>query len=975
MSRSALAIAAVFIVVTLHAADNPLLLEENMQVLKCKKPDDKFRILSASAPGGLFLDGEKAALKLAIAKSDGELAIEIQEITTRDPEARTKGGLTDTSGYAPLIALEGQPVRVPIKPAVTDKPESEIEIADLPLPARFGNYALILVHAAERQFLGTLSRLPKPRENAMLENVPVFGEGQFMNGNIEERAQIFARMGIRGWRSELSWSEDAKGVYQWENLDKLFGAAEKAGCKIMVTLGGHHGHLRPFVEPVPAVGWKPGSGGYGGTGDWVCAPDQYERYGKWITAFCERYWKDGKGPLWGIDNYNEPWEGGGISGWARDCREYRKLQKVIATSAHKVSKDIRMLAASSIMNTEDKLYSDGSNEFDQYVDIFTDHYVVPAMCYGPLVAAAHGKESMETETWIVNAEYMLPMVVSQFMACGQTRIAPWHPRVLFDDLHKRLIPAPVVTATAAFNYFVTGKRFEKFVFLNHLPWVFQFGKDNDPEALLVMFGRLLMAWGSVRERPMAQVEEQPGGTLTIDNADGLLQFFDLAGNPQYLGEKQVKIPMSILPTYIRCAKGAAAAAERIKAAKLEGKRPVEILPHDFSAPVAADVSLRTGVHNCLNRAIKGTLTVTAPEGLMLASTEQSVELAAGETKDLVFKIAKATRNASNAYPFSFKFASDAGDAEYKEVLNAAIICKGTKQIDGNLDDWKDVPGVTVWSDSAKIDPTELMRRPWLAVAEAKPEVTAAEFKLAWDEDNLYLAARVQTPAPNLDMPSFAQRNEDSYFHSAASDEISPYKEFLSTQKGLDGKTLKEAGRSFAEVPYVYCKAPEGSIPFRRDRIHFALDVTDDWHDMKPDTDRVPLGFHGYPDSDYEYSVYPFAGGNCEMWRHLAPGVPRINDFPRQVRGKVTTGLVPGSKCVLKVDGKTLIYEVAIPKSELSTLKLAAGTTVGLMLRAATSKGVNADYGNDKAVTRINGLTLHPYWERKSNCGVRWTLVP
>ena len=60
--------------------------------------------------------------------------------------------------------------------------------------------------------------------------------------------------------------------------------------------------------------------GYWGTGDWVCDPELYERYGQWITAFCQRYWKDGRGALWGLENYNEPWEGGGISGWARDMR-------------------------------------------------------------------------------------------------------------------------------------------------------------------------------------------------------------------------------------------------------------------------------------------------------------------------------------------------------------------------------------------------------------------------------------------------------------------------------------------------------------------------------------------------------------------------------------------------------------------------------------------------------------------------------
>jgi hypothetical protein len=229
--------------------------------------------------------------------------------------------------------------------------------------------------------------------------------------------------------------------------------------------------------------------GYGGTGDWLCRPELYPRYGKWIESFVRRYWKDGKGGLWGLENYNEPWEGGGISGWASDSPRYRDLQKLIATSAKKVDPKVRILAASSIMNTEDKLYSDGSNQMDDYIDIFTDHYVPPVGCYGPMVAKAHGKGSMETETWFVNSEYSLPQGVVQFLASGQSRIAPWHPRVLFDTLpgnsDRYVIPAPVTVATAAFNALVTGKPFEKMVFTDHLPLAFQFGKDDDKDGLVM----------------------------------------------------------------------------------------------------------------------------------------------------------------------------------------------------------------------------------------------------------------------------------------------------------------------------------------------------------------------------------------------------------------------------------------------------------------------------------------------------------
>jgi len=559
--------------------------------------------------------------------------------------------------------------------------------------------------------------------------------------------------------------------------------------------------------------------------------------------------------------------------------------------------------------------------------------------------------------------------VAQFLAAGQLRLSPWHPRVLFDAVpgakDQYLIPTPVVAATAAFNRFLTGKPFERIVFRNHLPWVFQFGKDDDPDALLVVFGQLLPVAGKdPKERLWSQVDTAPGGTLTIDNADGLLRFYDLAGNPAYAGKKAVTVPMSIFPTYITCAKGPKAAAERLGAAAIEGKRPVEILPLDFAARLAAGVPLRVKLHNCLNRPIQGTLAVTAPAAIRLATGQQQVTLDAGETKTLAFAIASARPSSTNAYPFAFAFRSKAGNADHREVLNAAIIPKGTKTIDGSLDDWHGVPGVTVVAGAQEAELPELLRRPWLELRDKQPDGTLAEFKLAWDDSFLYLAARVHDPTPQSDLPSFAARDEDAFFHSAASDQREPYKTFLK----------KYPGRSFAEVPYVYARSPETFIPFRRDRLHVALDVTDGWHDLAPTTDRVPYGFHAVPDTDYEYALYLCQGGKSELWRHLAPGVPRIHDFPRQPRGKRTTGIVPGAKHAVKLEGNTYTYEAAIPRAELADLELQAGTTVGIMLRAGNNKGPHADFGRDKAITKVNGLTLHPYWERCTNCAVRWTLV-
>jgi hypothetical protein len=960
-----------------------LVLPDNMKVLNCDPPSADFKFTKSSALGQLFYPGETVDLEFVFKKVDGigpAYAIELQEITTRDPEARSKSmaGFTDTAGHAAIIATYGDPIVHKLDVKFDDAGVATVAVKNLPLPERFGTYAMVLTSGEKRVYLGSLARVPARREDGTVENTPVFGEGQFLHGPpeaVDRNVGIYSRMGIRGWRSELSWSETLDGDLRLGVYEALFASAKKYGMKIMVTLGGHPPHFRPFNVPTPAAHWRPNTGGYGGTGDWLCHPEFYPRYEKWVEEFCRYYWEDGKGGLWGLENYNEPWEGGGISGWARDMVQYREVQRLIARAARRVSPDIRILAASSIMNTEDKLYSDGSNEFDEYLDIFTDHYVVPSMCYGPLVAKAHGKESMETETWVVSTEYMLPNVVAQFMAAGQARIAPWHPRVLYDVVGDQPCPAPVVVATTVFNHFCTGKKFDKIVFRDHLPWVFQYGDDSDTDATLVMFGQLLNAFGNdPKERPFAQVEAVAGGTITIDNSDGLLKFFDLAGNPVHEGEAQVTLPMSFLPYYIKSAEGPVKAAERIKAAKVAGKRPVEILPIDFTEAVAPGAVLRVKLHNCLPQAISGTLAVTAPDGLKLESAEQAVELAGGETKTLEFRLAEAKAVPANSYPFSFKFASEAGDAEYAENLNSVVVKKKTIVVDGKLDDWNDIPGITVVAGVQAVDLAEKMRRPWLDLKEETPQGNLGEFKLAWDENYLYIMARYNDPTADDKKPLFSAVPEDHYFHSAASDQVEPYKTFI---ENFRKEHPNAKYKSFADVPFVWRSSPEQFIPFRRDRLHIALDVTDGWHDLENNWDRVTPKFSAYPDTDYEYSLYMGVDGEGnpanELWRHLAPGVPRIHDFPRQVKGERTTGVVSGATSFVSREGSVYTYELAIPKEELADLKLEPGTTFGLMVRGGNSQGPHVDYGLDKSATKINGLSLHPYWERSVDCGVRWVL--
>ncbi|HUW31976.1 MAG TPA: hypothetical protein VM223_10215, partial [Planctomycetota bacterium] len=921
----------------------------------------------------------------------------------------------DPYGAPDVISLDGAPVAHPIKGQA-----GEFEVKNLPVPERFGTYALVLVRGKERQFLATLCRVPKPRPYATADNTPIIGGGEMVEQEHPDHMGAIARMGIRLIRGGARWEINRDtGEYDWTYNDWYYAQLEANGVKCFPSIGPTHGSLWPLKDrPIPATG----TAWYWGKSDWSCAPEDYPKYGAWVYEFCKRYWKGGKGGLWGIEHYNEPWEGGGITGWARDGIQYREMLKQIAVNAKKVDPKIKIMAASSEMNTEDKLFSDGTEDMSPYIDVFTSHY--SDATYGPAVAASHGKLSLDSECWTVINEYLLPVILSKGLATGQMAISPYHPMTVFEGIpgtkDEFFIPTTVVSATAAFNWFVTGHPFKRIAFRDHLPWVFQFGEDNDPEALLIMFGQLMSVRADnpqkgVDTRPWPQVEGSIGGTMTIDNADGLLSFFDLEGNAVNVGEKSVTLPMSYLPAYIKCAKGPAAAIERIRKAVITGKRPVEILPRDFTTRVTDPAaSLTVEVHNCSNRAIDGKLVVTPPAGITLKATEQAVKLAAGEKKPFAFPVAQAKPEPSNNYPFAFRFESDAGAAEYSEMMNVTIAPRLTPKIDGDLAEWENVPGITLTAAREEIDLNELARRPWMEWREKQPDGTYAEVKVAWDAENVYLAARVNDPTPQFDKMMMEGRNDDAFFHGAASDIDPAY------------AAIKHAHPwfSFAQVPYVYKVDPNRPeyAPWQGDRIHVGFDLTDDWHDLKPTTDRLPERFHAFPDTDYEFSFYavachetdkveqwekeiaqktrrmqrfPAEAANLqrqidadrkkldefykgkhisECWTLLAPGIPRIHDYPRQVKGKVTTHPTIGVQKAVVQDGTVRFYELAIPKAELKDLKLAPGTVFGFTFQIGNDDGPSIFYGEQKAVCGQQILTLHPYWWSTPSQGMKWALV-
>ncbi|MGI6495796.1 MAG: hypothetical protein ACOX5G_06870 [Kiritimatiellia bacterium] len=943
------------------------------------------RITAIGAPGGLFFPGEPVTLSLELRKPGGEdvpLAIELQAIHTRVPNKDTTRYI-DPFGHPDKVNLEGAPLREPVTGIEWDENGKATKELALKVPERYATYCVILVKGegnapADRVLLGSFAVIPRDRDDATADNTPVFGEGQ-MQAFVE-----MGRMGIRATRCEISWNPGLPPEeFDWSGYDALNERLAEGKLKAMFTLGGcaPSRYGIPWAGPgIPAAVQPAWDGNpYWGQCDWGCAPEHFEEYGRWVKAYARRYWKDGDGTLWGFENYNEPWEGGGISGYARDCVSWRDWQRILARVSREVSPDIKICGACSIMNTEDKLYSegprpDGTFEGDEMIDVFTDHYVTPSMAYGPMVAEQHGKFSIENETWLVISEYLLPQVMCQWMAAGQRAVACWHPQVLFQEIHGVRFPTTVPLATAAFNHFVTGLRFNKLVFQDHLPWLFQFGEDDDPDGVVVMIGQLLTRGGPTPQdnpsgRLWGQVDSVDGGTITVENARaGLfggrtLRFYDAAANEIHKGEATVTLPLDMQPVYIRSGKGPAAVAEAFRKGVIEGKYPAEILPRDFTQRIADGLVLRVDLANRLNAPISGTFSATAPEGFVLARDNVAVELAAGERKTIELPFAKVDAGHANQYPFQFVFDTDHGRCAYGETLYCTAVPRATPSIDGDLSDWDGLPGIVMAGAMEGVNPDELARRPWLRLEDFPEGSMMVDFKLAWDAGNIYVAARVMDSTPEEGKVRMATRNDDDWFHSAASDNEEPWKSWLEKNA---------PGQSFAQVPYIYKRAPWG-IASSGDNLQLAFNVIPGYGGLGKSTD-VPFGFHAVADTDYEFCAYLCGDGEPEFWRLLAPGMPRVHSWPRQPLGGNRPAVLEGGVLVVRQDGNVRTYEAAIPQSALPELALEAGTTFRFAFKVGNNAGPKVSFGDAKAVCKDNGLTLHPYWEISPSCDVEWKLV-
>jgi hypothetical protein len=199
-------------------------------------------------------------------------------------------------------------------------------------------------------------------------------------------------------------------------------------------------------------------------------------------------------------------------------------------------------------------------------------------------------------------------------------------------------------------------------------------------------------------------------------------------------------------------------------------------------------------------------------------------------------------------------------------------------------------------------------------------------------------------------------------------------ESRAVQPYLRGKQ-RRPDASYTLASHVYARPSWLDRPHAGDTLQVGFDVLPGWehHGMRLGSNTVPTGFHAMPDTDYEYCAYACVDGMSEIWRYLAPGVPRTHGSPRQPKSPKDQGSVKGGRCTVIRDGTLLIYELAIPWTELEGWKPRVGQRFGGIVRINDNAGPPLTFGMGKSATKDNSLSLHPFHEPKPSCGVEWVL--
>lgn len=835
----------------------------------------------------------------------------------------------------------------------------------------YGGYALVLdVPGQGAYFCASLVRTVRPDPGRV--QFPTYALDTTWDDLMNEQVfTLFQKLGIKGTRMGASYSptDGSEARKDAEHLSQSMAWAKLHEVTVMLTVGsGEDPTSQPLARPRP---WLSPEGRMLDTKDdraWL--PSFDDDFQRWVRRTTQLYgWP--RGNLNAVELWNEPWESTSISGWGADIPRYREIFTHLAQGVEQARQDsdVKVLIGGlcSSSNARDKLFADGSDRFLKWMDFISIHY--QALAADPALVpewmtrkSAYGPVRVwDTESWIANSEDRVAGVIASMRAQGQSRTAGIYRGNVYDSRNVRIgdqvypvVQAwPPAAAVAATQKFIGQRTFRELLFRNGLPWVFVFDGETPEDGTVVVLGNLAKIYDPARTL-FRTVRVHPDARMLVRN-DGSLRAFDFYGNPgEGDGKAGITIPLNGRGYFLRTdgSPGSFARLLRaLRAARVEGLDPVEIIARDPTSAMDGAPRLRLTLTNVLNRPVQGRLHVTL-EGAALMKPERLVELAANERRSLEFTVMKGVVAAQNSYPLIANFdAGEAGTVEHRETMHVNLVQRRSIHVDGDLVDWEGVLPQPLPARDVQASLSEVALLPYKDRSAQVHRSDTPVVYTAYDQSNFYFAARIPDRTPDLGMVRFAARRDDSYF----------YPEHVLTYEGNQliwpADVRHYSYRRNFDIP---------SGTGEHDNVQLAFNVLP----VKPwytHPSGVMPRFMTFWDTDYEYALNPVAeeyGGGTEVWRLKAPGMPRKHFYPRQPHSSIDGGVVPGAKLVVHRTEDMRFVEASIPWSEMPAVweKVKSGDTIRFSCRINDNKGAAHELSVERSVAKYNSFTFHDDWQ-------------
>ncbi len=864
------------------------------------------RLLDSGVPANIFWPGEKTLLRIQVENLTQERIAAKGKLEIIQYALRTPGSDVFKQEFACLGKAGAREIAVDIAP----KGYQDIEV-NAPIPEKFGGYGAVLDFEGMPRVLGAIvcrtlkpkqASAPKPFPKVMLDLA---------------YADVLSRLGASKNRTGTAFVPvDDPSYKEWhESFAKSMKELKDAGISTSVEFGGTIDRLQPggrerrSPEGIFDLCWLP----------------QYDKdFSEAVRRLCLEFgWPEG--PVVGVKLWNEPWEGGSICHYGANVPRYRQMYMAMAKGVEQARKErpnilVLLGGCDSTSNTFDKLFCDGSDAFLPYLDFCSVHYQglsAPSFNKKWMSRKVDGKPSpvmvWDTESWVANSDERVAPVLAAYRSVGIERVVGIfgdgvlcgveNQTVRDGDKAKRIFlkrPWSVCAALAAFTDLIGDRPFKELLFKNGLPYVMVFeglpgsnGISAPDDGTVVVVGDLEPSFKG-QCLPYLGVKK-PGGKMSVEAKDGNFSLFDNYGNAVQTKNGLIEIPLSGDGFYLRPNGSPGSFAKllnALKAARVEGYEPLEIIARDFLAPIESSPSLRLTLSNILNRPIAGKLKLSS-ENLQLNPSVQELRFKANETKEIEIKVS-GKASMANSYPLRIEFdAGSDGIAAHDETMHVNLIAKRRISVDGKFDDWSGAIGQPLTGGATAPTLAELAWRPWEKFPSSKGSGFAIGY-LAYDQDCFYFAAKVANSPKDSSEWNYYGHNDDSYFWPK--------------DKWPD-----------ASEPFSYWKAPQlpsGNFP-NRDNVQLAFGVL-------KESDKQFLPFppgtrQGYGAS--ESIDYEFALNREEIFCLKAPGMVEKNFYPKQPAGP-KGGPVKSGRLATRYDGDTRYVECAIPWAEIQEAKRA-----------------------------------------------------